>query len=175
MQKPDWKIGDQWTYAVKDPGDEPFTTKTIVREDRFDGKASYVIRAENRELFYSKETLERLAALKEGTLTSQRYGASQDFSWPLILGKQWRNSYSWEDFVTKDKHRTNHSMIVSEIGNVTVPAGTFLAARVQGYDSRNGRLMWEYWYSPTTKWFVKLRDYSDIAFRDDELTSFTIK
>ncbi len=66
-------------------------------------------------------------------------------------------------------------MIVSEIDNVTVPAGTFLAARVQGYDSRSGRLMSEYWYSPTTKWFVKSRDYSDIAFRDDELTNFTIK
>jgi hypothetical protein len=175
MQKPEWKIGDQWTYTVKHPGDEPLTTKTIVREDRFDGKASYVIRSENRELFHSKDTLERLAALKEGTLTSQRYGASHDFSWPLILGKRWSNSYSWEDFVTKDKHKTDHSMIVSEIGNVTVPAGTFLAARVQGYDSRTGRLMTEYWYSPTTKWFVKLRNYSDIAFSDNELTSFKIK
>jgi len=175
MQKPDWKIGDQWTYAVKHPGDEPLTTRTIIREDSFEGKTSYVIRAENRELFHSKDTLERLAALKEGTLTSQRYGASHDFSWPLTLGKRWSNSYSWEDFVTKDKYKTDHSMIVSEIGNVTVPAGTFLAARVQAYDLRNGRLMREYWYSPTTKWLVKLRDYSDITFSENELTSFKIK
>ena len=175
MQKPDWKVGDQWTYAVKHPGDEPVTTKTIIREDRFEGKTSYVIKAENRELFHSKDTLERLAAVKDGILTSKRYSPSNDFSWPLSLGKRWSNSYSWQDLATNDKHKTIHFMVVSEIGNVTVPAGTFLAARVQAYDSRTGRLMWEYWYSPTTKWLVKFRDYSDIVFKEEELTSFKIQ
>jgi hypothetical protein len=174
IQKPDWKLGDEWTYAVKHPGNEPLITKAIVREDRFEGKISYVIKTEGHELFYSKETLERLAAMKHGKLTSKRYHPSHDFSWPLTLGKRWKNAYAWEDLVTKDKHKTDHSMVVSEIEKVTVPAGTFLAARIQGYDSRSGRLMREYWYSPITKWFVKLRDYSDIVFKEEELTSFKI-
>jgi hypothetical protein len=34
--------------------------------------------------------------------------------------------------------------------------------------------MWEQWYSPRTKWFVKLRDYSEIAFKEEELTGFKL-
>lgn len=174
IQKPDWKVGDQWTYAVKHPGDEPSATKQIVREDTFEGKASYVMRAEGRELLYSKQTLERLAAIKEGKVSIKRYNPSHDFYWPLTPGKQWKNVYAWEDLLTNDKHNTNFSMVVSEIERVTVPAGTFLAARIDSYDSQTGHLMWESWYSPTTKWFVKFRDYSDIAFKEEELTSFKI-
>jgi hypothetical protein len=174
IQKPGWKIGDHWTYAVKHTGDEPFSTKAVVHEDSFEGETSFVIRTENREIFHSKNTLERLAVMKQGALTTKRYNGSHDFSWPLTPGKRWRNSDSWVDIATNKTHRKDYTMEVVEIGNVTVPAGTFLAARVQSFDSLSGRLMWEYWYSPTTKWIVKLRDYSDIAFRDDELISYKV-
>jgi len=174
IQKPEWKVGDQWTYAVKHPGDKPLTTMTVVREDKFEGKESYVVRMENREIFHSKESLEPLIAMKDGKLTSKRYTSSHEFSWPLIIGKRWNNAYAWEDLATKDKRKIDHLMVVSEIGDVTVPAGTFLAARVQAFDSRSGRLMWEYWYSPTTKWLLKFRDYSKIAFKEERLSSFKI-
>jgi hypothetical protein len=65
-------------------------------------------------------------------------------------------------------------MIVAEIENVTVVAGTFLAARIQAYDSTSGRLMREYWYSPTTRWLVKFRDYSEFPFEEKELATFKI-
>lgn len=175
MQKPDWKIGDQWTYAVRQPGREPLTTRTIVREDTFHGETTYIIKTTEHEVVHSKKTLERLAILKAGQLTSKRIGSSHDFSWPLTLGKQWRNNRSWEDPVTQAAHNIDSSMLVSEIGNITVPAGTFLAARVQEYDWSSGRLRSEYWYSPETKWIVKRRDYSEVAFRVEELTSFKIK
>ncbi|HET8669435.1 MAG TPA: hypothetical protein VFM05_02060, partial [Candidatus Saccharimonadales bacterium] len=172
---PDWKIGDQWTYAVRQPGREPLTTRTIVREDTFHGETTYIIKTTEHEVVHSKKTLARLAILNAGQLTSKRTGSSRDFSWPLTLGKEWRNSRSWEDRVTQTAHNIDSSMLVSEIGNITVPAGTFLAARVQEYDWSSGRLRREYWYSPETKWIVKLRDYSDVAFRIEELTSFKIK
>lgn len=175
MQKPDWEIGDQWTYEVRAPGREPITTRTIVREDNFHGETSYIIKTTADEVVHSKQTLERLAILKAGQLTSKRVGSSRNFSWPLTLGKQWRNNYSWEDRVNKAAHDIDSSMLVSEIGDITVPAGTFLAARVQEYDWSSGRLRREYWYSPEAKWIVKLRDYSDVAYRVEELTSFKIK
>jgi hypothetical protein len=172
MQKPDWKMGDQWIYAVKYPGDKPSTTKTIIREDTFEGKVAYVMKSEDRELFYSKQTLERLAIMKDRKVSSKKYNPSHDFSWPLTVGKRWENAYAWEDLLTHDRRHRNLSMRVLEIEKVKVPAGTFPAARIQGYDSDTGRLMREFWYSPTTKWLVKLRDYSDIAFEEEELTSF---
>jgi hypothetical protein len=146
-----------------------------VREDKFEGVGAYVMKAEGGESFHSKKTLERLAAVKGRELTSKRHSPSHYFAWPLTLGKRWSNSYSWENVVTKNKYKPTLSMVVSDLAKVTVPAGTFLAARVQGYDARTGRLVQEYWYSPATKWIIKFRDYSDIAFREEELMSFTIK
>ena len=175
IEKPEWKIGDQWIYAVRYPGDKPLTIRTIVREDKFEGVGAYVMKAEGGESFHSKKTLERLAAVKGRELTSKRHSPSHYFAWPLTLGKRWSNSYSWENVVTKNKYKPTLSMVVSDLAKVTVPAGTFLAARVQGYDARTGRLVQEYWYSPATKWIIKFRDYSDIAFREEELMSFTIK
>ena len=175
MQKPDWKIGYQWKYAAKHAGHEPLTTREIVREERFERETAYVIKTEKHEALRPKKTLEQLAIVQAGQLNSKKMGSSRDFSWSLTLGKQWRNKYSWEDLATKTRHSIDSSMVVSEINNVTVPAGTFIAARIQAYDSSSGHLMREYWYSPTTKWIVKLRDYSDITFRDAELISFKIE
>jgi hypothetical protein len=174
MQMPAWKAGDQWIYAVKHAGDGPSTTKEVAREDTFEGKASYLMRSESRQWFYSKETMDRLAVIKEGKLSSKREDPPHDFSWPLASGKQWQSDYTWVDLVTNNKHRTKRSMVVSAIEKVTVPAGTFLAAKIEAYDFHTGYLMWEGWYSPTTKWFVKSRDYSEVAFREEELTSFKL-
>ncbi len=174
IHKPDWKLGDQWTYAVKYPGDEPMQTHTIIREEKFEDAPSYVIKAGNRELYYSKETLERVSATKDGHLSSKRFTPSRQFSWPLTFQKQWQNKYSWRDFTKKSDYEVNQSLLVSEIGEVTVPAGKFLAARILAFHSRTGRLLSEYWYSPVTRSVIKLRDYSDVAFREEELTSFTI-
>lgn len=167
-------MGDQWTYEVKHLGDKTVTTKSIIREDRFEGKVAYVIKAEDRELFYSKETLESLAETKDGKLINKRRDPSRDFSWPLTPGKRWRNVFAWEDLETKESHKVDRSVVVSGIEKVTVPAGTFLAARIQAYGRKSGHLMREYWYSSTTKWPVKLRDYSEFPFKEEELTSFKI-
>ena len=174
LEKPEWKVGDRWTYAVKHPDQEPLVTRQIVREDRFDDEPSYVVMEEKYEVFRSKKTLERLAVLKDGQVIERDVSSSANFSWPLTLGKQWRSNYYRHDLETNTKHKMDYSMTVSEISNITVLAGTFLTARVQRYSSSSGRLMSEYWYSPKVKSFVKLKGYSDIAFREDELLSFKI-
>ena len=174
MEKPEWKVGDQWTYAVKHPGHEPVLTRQIVREDRFEGEPSYVVMGEKNEVFRSKQTLERLAISRAEQIIERNVGSSGNFSWPLTLGKQWQSTYSRQDLVSKTKRTIRFSNVVSEISDITVPAGTFLSARVQRYNSANGRLMSEYWYSPKAKWNVKLRDFSDTAFREDELIRFKI-
>ena len=172
IKKPEWKLGDQWTYAIKRRGDEPMRSQTVIREERFEGAASYVIRVKDREFFYSKESLEWMAATNDGKIITERDGPSHDFSWPLTLGKQWRKGFAWKDRETQEQRKRDFLMIVAEIENVTVVAGTFLTARIQAYDSTSGRLMREYWYSPITKWLVKFRDYSEFPFEEEELANF---
>lgn len=174
IKRPDWNAGDQWTYETKRPRDEPMSTQRVVREERFEGVAAYVIRVKDREVFYSKGTLERLAAAKDGKIITERFAPSQDFSWPLMLGKRWTKVFVWKDRETQEQRKRDHLMIVAEISNVTVVAGTFLTARIQTYDLKSGHLMREYWYSPTTKWIVKFRDYSVFPFEEEELANFKL-
>jgi hypothetical protein len=175
MQKPDWNVGYQWTYAVKAPGARISTTKEVIREDQFEGVPAYVVKMNKLESYYSKETLERMAAMKDGKLMNKRYNPSHDLSWPLVAGNQWENKYTWEDFLDNSGHKTDLSMTVTSTEKITVPAGTFVAARIEGYDSKSGRLMTEYWYSPTTKWFIKTRTYNTaVPFIEEELTRFSV-
>lgn len=174
IEKPEWKAGDQWTYETKRPYDQPVSTESVVREDRFERTLSYAVRSKGRELFYSKETLERLGAIKEGLLVTQKYGPFNNSAWPLTLGKRWKNDIAWRDFDNEEQRRKYFLMRVAGIENVTVAAGTFLAARIQAYDSMTGRLTWEYWYSPAAKWLVKIRDYSKSPYMEKELAKFKI-
>ena len=81
------------------------------------------------------------------------------FSWPLAVGKEWRNTYAEENLKNKAKDAIDLSMVVGTIEEITVPAGTFQAARIDAYDSKSGHLLFERWYSPRAKFYVKTRAY----------------
>jgi len=173
LQKPQWRLGDEWTYQVKRAGGEPVELNRVVREDEFNGKASYVVRANGLELFVAKETLARLAAMEDGKIIA-KYDSFQQFSWPLTVGKRWRGEFERENVATKKKKKIDLMMIVAEAKDVSVPAGTFKTVRIQAYDSKSGRLMLEYWYAPETKWTVKSREYFEVPSRQKELKSFRV-
>ena len=68
-------------------------------------------------------------------------------------------------------------MTVSGIEDVKVPAGTFKAIKIEAYDYKSGRLVFEYWFSPEVKWYVKTVSYEgrDTYFREQQLTAFKIE
>jgi hypothetical protein len=159
MQKPNWTVGDQWVYEEKSPEAHRTVVREVVREDAFQGIPSYVVKRGNEESFYTKETLGLIATMEEGKLTLRRDKSAQIFSWPLAVGKEWRNTYAEENLKNKSKDTTDLSMVVSTIEEMTVPAGTFQAARIEVYDPKSGRLLFERWYSPQAKYYIKTRAY----------------
>jgi hypothetical protein len=172
MPLPAWKIGDTWKYALKAPGAEMITTMTLLREAKLENAPTYVIRRDSVESHYSKDTLEHIAAIKDGILINKRLNPSYDISWPLVFGKTWQNSYTWENSVDGSRHKIDLSMVVKTVETIKVPAGSFVAAHVQGYDNNSGRLIAEYWYSPVVKWLVKSRTYDvKVPLLEEELIS----
>jgi hypothetical protein len=159
MQKPNWTVGDQWVYEEKNPEGRRIVVREVVREDAFQGIPSYVVKRDNEESFYAKETLGLIATMEEGKLTLRRDQSAQIFSWPLVVGKEWRNTYVEENLKNKSKNTIDLSMVVSTIEETTVPAGTFQAARIETYDPKSGRLLFERWYSPQAKFSIKTRAY----------------
>jgi len=175
MQKPNWTVGDQWVYAEKSPEARRTVVREVVREDAFQGIPSYVVKRGNEESFYTKETLGPIATMEEGKLTLRRDKSAQTFSWPLSVGKEWRNAYAEENLKNKSKDTIDLSMVVSTIEEMTVPAGTFQAARIEVYDPKSGRLLFERWYSPQAKYYIKTRTYvTKEGLVEQDLTSLKV-
>lgn len=175
MEKPNWTVGDQWVYEEKSLEERKIVVREVVREDAFQGIPSYVVKRDNEESFYTKETLGLIATMEEGKLTLRRDRSAQIFSWPLAVGKEWRNAYAEENLKNKSKDTIDLSMVVSTIEEITVPAGTFQAARIETYDPKSGRLLFERWYSPQAKYSIKTRAYvTKEGLKEQDLISFKV-
>jgi hypothetical protein len=159
MQRPNWTVGDQWVYEEKSPEARRTVVWEVVREDVFQGIPAYVVKKDNEERFYAKETLGLIATREDDKLTLRRDPMAQILSWPLAVGKEWSNTYVEENLENKSKDTIDLSMVVSTIEEITVPAGTFQAARIEAYDSKSGRLLFERWHSPQAKFYIKTRAY----------------
>ena len=148
----------------------------MMKEDSIQQTPVFVVKTENEEEFYSKETLGLIATKKNGQLSTQRDKPNEFFTWPLERSKEWKNTYTVKDLEKNESVLIDRSMWVSNIEEVRVPAGIFIAIKIEAYDSQTGRLDAEYWYSPTTRWFVKSRNYgvADGFVREQQLLSFKI-
>lgn len=174
LQKPEWKVGYVWTYVRKRPGGEKKVVKEITREETFEGVPSYVVKIEERENFYAKDGLSLSVTISGGKLLSKRHPPSQPLVWPLAVGAEWRNSFTWENFDLKSAETFDFHRVASNLDRVTVPAGTFDAIKIDTYESDSGLLRFEYWYSPKVKWFVKTRSYNAGGLEEEELINFKL-
>jgi len=173
-QKPEWKIGYKWQYAWKALGRSGTLDKEIIREDIFEGVSSYILRVGRNENFYAKDSFGFLAVASKGKPVSKRNPPDQYFSWPLEVGKEWRNTYTRENLAEKSSQASDYSVLIADIEQIKVPAGSFEAFKLEIYGFQNGLMVMERWYSPQAKWFVKERIYLPNGVREEELTSFKV-
>jgi len=171
-EKPEWKLGYQWTYSWKQADRSGTYTRQVVREETFEGRLAYVVRSGNSDDYYAKDTLGNFARKSAGKVVFKRSEPRQDFLWPLEMRKEWTNSYLRENVQNKTSETFNYKMIVASRENVTVPAGTFEAFKVQVFIPRTGKLFAEYWYSPVVKAPIKEKEFLAGGVREAELLHF---
>jgi hypothetical protein len=176
IHKPDWKVGYEWTYEERLPGTRATLRKQVIKADSIHNTPVFVVKVDNEEEFYTKKTLGIIATKKNGNLSTERDKPNEFFSWPMEAGKEWRNTYTIRDLENKGSGVIDRLMVIGNMEEVNVPAGTFGAAKIEAYDNRSGRLEAEYWYSPTAKWFVRAVNYgvADGFARERSLVSFKI-
>jgi len=171
-EKPEWKVGYEWTYAWKRPGRSGTFTSKIVREEVFEGIPSFVIRNGKNEDYYVKDVLGVIARKTAGQLIFKRSSPRSNYSWPLEVGKESTNSYLRENLQERSSQTFNYRMVVAKIEEVMVPAGTFETFKVEVYIPYTGKLFAEYWYSPKVRRAVKEREFLDDGLREEELIAF---
>jgi hypothetical protein len=160
MRKPDWKIGYRWNYEQTLSGKKTTLLAQINKEDSFRGRLVFLVKFGDSEELYDKDTLGFVATTKNGKLTTYRDEPNRMLDWPLRAGKEWKNTFKLQDFETKQMDVIDRKMVVASLEEITVPAGRFLAAKIEAYNNESGRLMAEYWYAPAAKWFVKTINYN---------------
>lgn len=175
IDKPHWKIGDSWLYTVTVGGKTSREKRAVIGDARFQDQQYFVVKVGNEESLYTRDTLNQLVTMEEGKLASRRDKPNMVLNWPLEQGKEWRNSYRFENFKRRISGNIDHLMVVANREKIKVPAGIFDAAKIEAYDSKTGRLAAEYWYSPVTKSVIKFRSYVFVdGFREDELIGFKV-
>lgn len=173
-RRPDWKIGYQWRYAVTGPGIKATALNEVVREETFDSVPVYVLRVGKNEHIHTKDTLSVLATLSGGKTVTKNNPPLLLLSWPLEVGKEWRNSFLVENVEQKSSQRIDMEVVVADVEQVKVPAGVFEAFRIETYAFQTGELISEQWYAPQVKGFVKSRTYRQEGPVDLELVSYKV-
>ena len=172
-QKPQWKTGYQWRYALHAPGFKPaIVANDVVREDIFEGTPVFVLSAGKSEYPHDKDTLSVLATLSSGQTVSKNDPPSLPLDWPLKVGIQWENDYVVQELEHKQSEQIETEVVVAALEMVRVPAGTFPAFRIETYALPGGELISDQWYAPAVKWFVKSKFYREDGVIEQDLVSF---
>jgi hypothetical protein len=175
-QKPEWKVGYQWRYALQAPGlkGAALVPNEVVRDEIFEGVPAYVLSAGNKEYPHAKATLAVLATLSNGKVIIKNEPPSLTLAWPLEVGKRWQNQYTIQDVEEKQSAKINTEVVVGDFEIVRVPAGSFPAFRIETYTSPGGELISDQWYAPAVKWFVKSKFYREDGVIEQSLAAFKL-
>ena len=79
---------------------------------------------------------------------------------------------STENRETRATRETSWVWEVTAEETITVPAGTFQTLRIVAHNKRTGALIYEMWYSPSVKWWVRLRFSPRTGVQERELIGF---
>ena len=91
----------------------------------------------------------------------------------MSVGTGWEQRYRHERPQDKQAYDTSYSAAVEAEEVVTMPAGTFQTLKIVYRDRVKKTVLWEQWYSPKVRIWVRLSDQRDEAVRTQELLKFT--
>lgn len=129
---------------------------TVMEEGVFEGKPVYQATDGSTVIVLDKATRNSIATLKDGKLIWKFTPHEGTYAWPLEVGKTWTATYAAEDPVRKRKwDRVREHWTVAAYEEVTVPAGTFKAFRLESTPGENSGVRKTLWYAPEIHLFVK--------------------
>ena len=148
--KPSYKNGETWLYTLKEGGSTGSSSRSLngtYELSIVDGKLK--VAAVNGS---EKEDLEPRPAPLIAMLT---FGPNLDF--PFTVGKQWTRDYKGTYVGSSKPIARKITYEVKGIEQVTTPAGTFRAFKLESDDRAGQRdyFTTTYWYSPETRSIVK--------------------
>jgi len=175
IMAPVWSVGDEWEYAYKSPSDSGTYVWSVNRVEMLDGVQHYVIKTGTREIFYRVSDFAYSLERVDGVIVVRNTPARLSFLWPLAIGKTWEQDHRDERPV--DRQITDRKSVWTVEGEETVAvlAGTFRTIKIAWRNRNTAALLYEIWYAPDVKQWVKIREVLSNGIREREMVSFKLK
>jgi hypothetical protein len=147
-------LGSKFIYQDTDLSKGKICNVTMVAKQKkeFEKKPAYWIQVsregENHFDIYDMN-LNWIGSFADGNELESAEPCIRVFKWPLRVGKKWESDYTLRDY--SEATHLSHSKTTVNVRTyeeVTVPAGTFKALRIQAGEET-------FWYVPSIGWVVK--------------------
>jgi hypothetical protein len=168
---PSWAVGEEWAYRWESPEGKGTYIESIVRLDRVEGIDCYVLKSGSSEMSYRATDMALVREARSSGATVSVPPRPQ-FDWPLHVGKRWEQTVNTENRADRTSRETRWVWEITAVETVTVPAGTFETLRIVASNQRNGALIYEMWYAPAVKWWVRMRLPLRAGVQERELIGF---
>jgi hypothetical protein len=147
-------IGSKFIYQDADVSNgKIYKVTMIVKEKKeFEKKLAYWIEVSREEKSYFDiydMNLNWIGSFADGKEFESAEPCIQVFKWPLRVGTKWNSTFTVHDYsggVHLSHSKTEVNIRMYE--EVKVPAGTFMALRIQAGEET-------FWYAPSIGWAVK--------------------
>ena len=171
---PVWHVGDLWAFRWQSADGQGEYTWTVNRLETIDGVEHYVIRSGPREIYFRAADLATSLETLAGRVERRNLPPRLGFSWPLSTGAMWRQRYLEEGDGLSPAERAIDWAVEGE-ERVQVPGGAFRALRIVARFHPTPELVYEMWYAPAVKQWVRLKEYFPAGVRSRELTDFALR
>lgn len=162
---PRWTAGDEWTYWWKTPQSSGTFRWVFDREESIDGVEHYVLKSgTQRDIFYRKSDIAGHLEKVSGAIQTRYVPPEIRLMWPIVVGAEWEQTVTRERSTEPRVETSTRRCRIEAEESLTVTAGTFRAFKTACRDSQSGKLVYQVWYSPEVKtWIRDWRPVSDGA------------
>jgi hypothetical protein len=172
LAAPTWIPGEEWAMRWQDGSGSGTYVTVFVREERVGEVECYVAKTGRDESVYRKSDLALVRQLRDGAVRSVSTPPRPQFSWPLAVGKSWEETVHQDNVDDRSSRDTTWRWTVEAQETITVTAGTFPTLKIVAINASTGQTVYEMWYAPDVKWWVRLREHRRDGIRERELIGF---
>ena len=169
---PRWRLGDRWLIRWQNPSGSGTTVWTVDREETIDGVVHYVIASGPWNSFWRKSDLAFHLDQFAGKTVTRYDPPQQRYSWPLVPGKTWEQTYQRVDLRRDRTTEVTMSCRVETEETVEVPAGEFPAMKITCQNRQTEALIHQTWFAPRVKNWVRERGRFAFGNQERELLGY---
>lgn len=160
-------VGTRWvSRTVDNEGASSTATWTVLEDGVYEGRPIHRVTDTRDIRLYDKATGNWVATLRDGQARWVAAPHDGTFSWPLRVGRSWVASIALHD---RERGLSSSSIVtfwhVDKYEQVQVPAGVFVAFKLEGSPGINNLTYTTLWYAPELRLIVK-----QVRERTDEVT-----